>query len=122
MYVTGVEDLTWLRHAVLSSVPRMQEARAHSESMPIKTHFGKTRRAHYVTETEDNSENDTEDTYHLFTVCEKPCKLIVRNVTINGVSTPMELDTGAAYSVITQITYLKIPQLRGVHDLEPSDL
>ena len=34
----------------------------------------------------------------------------------------MELDTGAAYSVITQITYQKIAQLRGVCDLEPSDL
>ena len=34
----------------------------------------------------------------------------------------MELDTGAAYSVITQITYQRIAQQKGVSDLEPSDL
>ena len=80
------------------------------------------RRVHHVIETEDNSESDAEDTYHLFTVHNKPCKPIIQNVTINGVPTPMELDTGAAYSVITQTTYQEIAQLRGVCDLEPSDL
>ena len=34
----------------------------------------------------------------------------------------MEVDTGAAYSVITQITYQRIAQLGGVRGLEPSDL
>ena len=34
----------------------------------------------------------------------------------------MELDTGAAYSMMTQITYQMIAQLKGVCDLEPSDL
>ena len=100
LYVTGVEDLIWLQRAILSSVPRVQEARAHSKSMLIKTQLGKTRRAHHVIETEDKSESDAEDTYHLFTVRNKPCKLIIRNVIINGVTTPMELDAGAAYSVI----------------------
>ena len=33
----------------------------------------------------------------------------------------MELDTGAAYSVITQITYQRIAQLKEVCDLAPSD-
>ena len=34
----------------------------------------------------------------------------------------MEVDIGAAYSVITQITYRRITQLGGVRSLEPSDL
>ena len=34
----------------------------------------------------------------------------------------MDVDTGAAYSVITQIAYQRIAQLGGVRGLEPSDL
>ena len=34
----------------------------------------------------------------------------------------MELDTGATYSVVTQMTYQKIAQQSRVGDLEPSDL
>ena len=41
--------------------------------------------------------SDTEDTYHMFAICNKSCKLIIRTIIINGVPTPMELDTGAAY-------------------------
>ena len=58
----------------------------------------------------------------MFAVRSKSCKPIIRTITINGVPTPMELDTGAAYSVITQITYQRIAQQKGVSDLEPSDL
>ena len=66
--------------------------------------------------------SDAEDTYHMFVVRNKLCKPIIRTIIINGVPTPMELDTGAAYSVMTQITSQRIAQLKGVCDLEPSDL
>ena len=66
--------------------------------------------------------SNPEDTYHMFTVHSKSCKPITLTVAINVVPTPMEVDTGAAYSVITQITYQRIAQLGGVHGLEPSDL
>ena len=58
----------------------------------------------------------------MFTVRSKSCKPITLTVAINGVPTTMEVDTGAAYSVITQITYQRIAQLGGVRGLEPSDL
>ena len=81
------------------------------------------RKANYIVETEEDDEvSDPEDTYHMFTVRSKSCKPIILTVAINGVPTPMEVDTGAAYTVITQITYQKIAQLGGVRDLEPSDL
>lgn len=57
----------------------------------------------------------------MFAVRNKLCKAIIHTI-INGVPTPMELDTGAAYSVMTQITYQRIAQLKRVCDLEPSDL
>lgn len=34
----------------------------------------------------------------------------------------MGIDTGAAYSVITQTTYQRIAQMEGVRDMEASDL
>jgi hypothetical protein len=43
-------------------------------------------------------------------------------VTINGIPVQMELDTGAAYSVITQTTYQRIAQQKSINSLEPSDL
>ena len=67
-------------------------------------------------------ESHPEETYQMFTVRSKSCKLIILTVAINGVPTPMEVDTSAAYSVITLITYQRIAQLGGVRDLEPSDL
>ena len=71
------------------------------------------KRAHHLVKTDDDEESasEAEDTYHMFAVCSKSCKPIIRTVSINGVPTPMELDTGAA---LTQITYQKIAQLKGV--------
>ena len=83
-----------------------------------------SKNAHHLVETEEELEfaSDDEDAYHMFAVRSKSCKPIIRTITINGVPTPMELDTSAAYSVITQITYQRIAQQKGVSDLEPSDL
>ena len=82
------------------------------------------KKAHHLVETEEELEfaSDEEDAYHIFAVRSKSCKPIIRTITINGVPTPMELDTGAAYSVITQKTYQRIAQQKGASDLEPSDL
>jgi hypothetical protein len=82
------------------------------------------KKAHHLVETEDEELDATseEEAYDMFAVHSKSCKPIIRTVTINGVPTPMELDTGAAYSIITQITYQRIAQQKGVRDLEPSDL
>ena len=43
-------------------------------------------------------------------------------MTINRVSVEMELDTGAAFTVITQMTYQKIAQQKHINCLEYSDL
>ena len=60
------------------------------------------RKANYIVDTEEEDEvSDPEDTYHMFTVHSKFCKAITLTVTINGVPTTMEVDTGVAYSVIT---------------------
>ena len=69
---------------------------------------------------EEDEITDPEDS--MFTVHSNSCKPITLAVAINGVPTPMEVDTGVAYSVITHLTYQRIAQLGGVHDLEPSDL
>ena len=78
------------------------------------------KKAHHLVETDEEelefASDDEEDAYHMFAVHSKSCKPIIRTITINGVPTPMELDTGAAYSVITQITYQRIAQQKGGSD------
>ena len=76
-----------------------------------------TRRTHYV---EDQDPED--DVYSLFALSSKACEPIIKNVTINGVLVEMELDTGAAYTVITQMTYQKIAQQKNISSSEYSDL
>ena len=58
----------------------------------------------------------------MFILKSQTCEPILRKVTINGVPVYMELDTGAAYSVITQKTYQRIAQQKSVNSLEKSDL
>ena len=52
-----------------------------------------TRRTHYIDE--ENQDPD-KDVYSLFALKSEACEPI-KNMTINGVSLEMELDTGAAY-------------------------
>ena len=81
--------------------------------MPKKTH-------HLQEEHTDSEEDD--GAYTLFTVRSLASQPLVGKVTINGVAVQMELDTGAAYSVITQTTYQRIAQQKSINSLEPSDL
>ena len=52
-----------------------------------------------MVEAEDQEEltSEVKDTYDMFTVRNKSYQPIIRTITINGVPTAMELDTGAAY-------------------------
>ena len=81
--------------------------------MPKKTH-------HLQEEHTDSEEDD--GAYTLFTVRSPASQPLVGKVTINGVAVQMELDTGAAYSVITLTTYQTIAQQKSINSLEPSDL
>ena len=58
----------------------------------------------------------------LFALKSEACVPIIKNMTINGVSVEMELDIGAAYTVITQMTYQKIAQQKNINSLKYSDL
>ena len=108
-------------HAVCNACKKRGHIARVCRSRPVLRR--PARRANNVAEADDEeSANEVEDSYHMFTVRNKSCKPIVREIAINGVQIPMEVDTGAAYSVITEITYQKIAQLKGVGDLEPSDL
>ena len=60
--------------------------------------------------------------YSMFAVRSDACEPIIKKLTINGVPVEMELDTGAAYTVITQSTYQKIAQQKHIKSLEYSDL
>ena len=80
-----------------------------------------TRRTHFIDE-EDQDPQEEDGVYSLFALKSEACEPIIKNVTINGVSVEMELDTGAAYTVITQITYQKIAQQKNINSLEYSDL
>ena len=60
------------------------------------------------------SQDDLDDSLTMFAIWSKTCKSIVQAIDINGVSADMDLDTGAAYSVITQRAYHKIAQRAGV--------
>lgn len=99
-----------------------------SGSAARKTH-GK--RAHYLQEEQEESasgesaseqQNDDHGPYSLFTIRDVANQPMLESVTINGVPVVMEMDTGAAFSVITQTTYQKIAQQNKMNDLEPSDL
>ena len=59
------------------------------------------RKTYYVEEREDQ-ETPGDGTYSLFAVRNQRCDPILREVCINQVPLKMELDTGAAVSVITQ--------------------
>ena len=79
-----------------------------------------TKRTHYVDEEDQDPKED--GVYSLFALKSEACEPIIKNVTINGVSVEMELDTGAAYTVITQMTYQKIATQKNINSLEYSDL
>ena len=104
----------------------MQEAWS-SRVCRLKPNLGRqAKKAHRLVETDEKeleSASKEDDAYHImFAVCSKSCKPIICTVAINGVPTPMELDTDAAYSVITQTTNQKITEQKGVRDPEPLDL
>ena len=79
------------------------------------------RKTYYVEEEEDQ-ETAGDGTYSLFAVRNQACDPILRDVCINQVPIKMELDTGAAVSVITQRTYQKIAQQNRIQPLQHSDL
>ena len=80
------------------------------------------RKTYYVEEREDQ-ETPGDSTYSLFAVTgNQRCDPILREVCINQVPLKMELDTGAAVSVITQRTYQKIAQQNHIQPLQHSDL
>ena len=79
-----------------------------------------TRRTHFVDEEDQDPQED--GVYSLFALKSEACEPIIKNVTINGVSVEMELDTGAAYTVITQMIYQKIAQQKNINSLEYSNL
>ena len=79
------------------------------------------RKTYYVEEEEDQ-ETPGDGTYSLFAVRNQACDPILRDVCINQVPIKMELDTGAAVSVITQRTYQKIAQQNRIQPLQHSDL
>ena len=81
-----------------------------------------SRRAHYLEEEEQDPPEEGDGVYSLFALKSEACEPIIKIVTINGVSVEMELDTGAAYTVITQVTYQKIVQQENINSLEYSDL
>ena len=81
-----------------------------------------TRRTHYVDEEDLDPQEEGDSVYSLFALKSEACEPIIKNVTINGVSVEMELDTGAAFTVITQMTYQKIAQQKHINCLEHSDL
>lgn len=58
----------------------------------------------------------------MFTIRDVANQPLLESVTVNGVPVVMEMDTGAAFSVITQTTYQKIAQQNEIKDLEHSDL
>lgn len=92
-----------------------------------KLNFGKMPRngQHTVRAEENTNTTSSEDdrcSHMMFTVKGKACKPIVQTISINGVGVDMGIDTGAAYSVITQTTYQRIAQMEGVRDMEASDL
>ena len=80
------------------------------------------KKTHHVQEEHTDSEEDDDGAYALFTVRSPASQPLVGKVTINGIAVQMELDTGAAYSVITQTTYQRIAQQKSINSLEPSDL
>ena len=63
------------------------------------------RRAHYLEEEEQDPQEEGDGVYSLFALKSDACEPIIKNVTVSGVSVEMELDTGAAYTVIIQMTY-----------------
>ena len=101
-----------------------------SESAARKTHG---RRAHYIQEEqeespsgESTSESEQQDdgpgSYSMFTIRDVANQPLLESVTVNSVPVVMEMDTGAAFPVITQTTYQKIAHQNEIKDLEPSDL
>ena len=86
------------------------KAQHDSKPKPKKTN-------NYVQEDETD---DEESAYSLFTLQNNASRPIVLKVTLNGVSTNMELDTGASTSVLSEATY-KLPlEQEKVAVLEPS--
>ena len=78
------------------------------------------RKNNYLGENQGAQEDD--DAYTLFTLRSQGGAPIFEKVSINGVWVDMELDTGAAVTVITQDTYQKIAQRSHMEPPKPTDL
>ena len=57
------------------------------------------KRTHYVKQDQETQERE-DGAYSLFTLRSDACQPVIK-ININGVPVEMELDTGAAYTVIT---------------------
>ena len=79
-------------------------------------------KAHHLRDEQTDSDSQEEGSYTMFTVRSPASQPLLGKVTINGIPVQMELDTGAAYSVITLTTYQRIAQQKSVNTLEPSNL
>ena len=77
------------------------------------------KRNNYV---EENDASQEDDAYTLFTLRNQGSAPIFKEVFFNGVYVEMELDIGAAVTVITQETYQKIAQQSHMAPLQSSDL
>lgn len=99
---------------------RIKEAECHRCKKPgqLSKMCGKVglrKKAHHL----DLDEN--EDAYFLFSVRSKALEDAMRiGLTLNGVPVTMELDTGAALSLINKSTYQKIAQASQLNPLQPT--
>ena len=66
------------------------------------------RQTHTVDQDPEGEESDTEDTYCLFNIRTKQ-KPIMVNISEDGKNLRMDLDTGAAVSVMSEQTYVPLP-------------
>ena len=81
------------------------------------------KKTYYVEEDLPEDQGTSEDSaYTMFALRNQGSDPILREVHINRVPVKMELDTGAAVSVITQNTYQKIAQQGNIQPLQHSDL
>lgn len=79
----------------------------------------KPRGTHYLQEEEETSEDVT---YSLFTVRDQGVAPIFKVVNINDVPITMEVDTGAAVSVVTEATYQRIKESSQTQPLQHSQV
>ena len=105
-------------------MPCMQKKRGHIVRVCRSKGIQKQppKRTYYVEEDVEDQGTPEDSTYQMFGVTSPASDPIFREVCINQVPVKMELDTGAAVSVITQTTYQKIAQRNHIQPLQHSDI